>query len=31
MTLAPRSGGGTDVRMRFSLLEADLGAAVGRL
>jgi anti-sigma regulatory factor (Ser/Thr protein kinase) len=31
MTLALRSGGGTDVRMRFSLLEAGLGAAVGRL
>jgi anti-sigma regulatory factor (Ser/Thr protein kinase) len=31
MTLAPRSGGGTDVRMRFSLLEAGSGAAVGRL
>ncbi len=31
MTLAPRSDGGTDVRMRFSLLEADSGAAVGRL
>jgi serine/threonine-protein kinase RsbW len=31
MTLAPRSGGGTDVRMRFSLLESGLGAAVGRL
>jgi anti-sigma regulatory factor (Ser/Thr protein kinase) len=31
MTLAPRSNGGTDVRMRFSLLEADSGAAVGRL
>jgi anti-sigma regulatory factor (Ser/Thr protein kinase) len=31
MTLAPRSGGGTDVRMRFSLREAGLGAAVGRL
>jgi serine/threonine-protein kinase RsbW len=31
MTLAPRSNGGTDVRMRFSLLELDSGAAVGRL
>ena len=31
MTLAPRSDGGTDVRMRFSLLESDSGAAVGRL
>jgi anti-sigma regulatory factor (Ser/Thr protein kinase) len=31
MTLAPRSDGGTDVRMRFSLLETGSGAAVGRL
>jgi stage II sporulation protein AB (anti-sigma F factor) len=31
MTLAPRSDGGTDVRMRFSLLESSSGAAVGRL
>jgi anti-sigma regulatory factor (Ser/Thr protein kinase) len=31
MTLAPRSDGGTDVRMRFSLLESGSGAAVGRL
>jgi anti-sigma regulatory factor (Ser/Thr protein kinase) len=31
MTLAPRSNGGTDVRMRFSLLESGSGAAVGRL
>jgi hypothetical protein len=32
MTLAPRSGGGgTDVRMRFSLVESGSGAAVGRL
>jgi anti-sigma regulatory factor (Ser/Thr protein kinase) len=31
MTLAPRADGGTDVRMRFSLLEAGLDAAVGRL
>jgi anti-sigma regulatory factor (Ser/Thr protein kinase) len=31
MTLAPRSAGGTDVRMRFSLLEPDSGAAVGGL
>jgi anti-sigma regulatory factor (Ser/Thr protein kinase) len=31
MTLAPRSDGGTDVRMRFSLLEPGSGAAVGRL
>ena len=30
MTLAPRSDGGTDVRMRFSLLESGSGAAVGR-
>jgi serine/threonine-protein kinase RsbW len=30
-TLAARTGGGTDVRMRFSLLEAGLGGAVGRL
>jgi anti-sigma regulatory factor (Ser/Thr protein kinase) len=30
MMLAPRSGG-TDVRMHFSLLESDSGAAVGRL
>ncbi|MFZ0386689.1 MAG: ATP-binding protein [Solirubrobacteraceae bacterium] len=29
MTLAPRSGGGTEVRMRFSL--SGSGAAVGRL
>jgi serine/threonine-protein kinase RsbW len=31
MTLAARSGGGTDVRMRFSLQESGSGAAVGRL
>jgi anti-sigma regulatory factor (Ser/Thr protein kinase) len=31
MTLAPRSGGGTDVRMRFSLPESGSGAALGRL
>jgi anti-sigma regulatory factor (Ser/Thr protein kinase) len=31
MTLAPRSDGGTDVRMRFSLLESGSGAAVGWL
>jgi anti-sigma regulatory factor (Ser/Thr protein kinase) len=31
MTLGPRSDGGTDVRMRFSLLESGSGAAVGRL
>ena len=31
MTLAPRSDGGTDVRMRFSLPESGSGAAVGRL
>lgn len=31
MTLAPRSNGGTDLRMRFSLLESGSGAALGRL
>ena len=31
MTLAPRTEGGTDVRMRFSLLESGSGAAVGWL
>jgi anti-sigma regulatory factor (Ser/Thr protein kinase) len=31
MTLAPRSDGGTDVRMRFSLLESGSGGAVSRL
>jgi serine/threonine-protein kinase RsbW len=31
MTLAPRADGGTDVRMRFSLVESDSGAALGRL
>ena len=31
MTLAPRSDGGTDVRMRFSLPGLRPGAAVGRL
>lgn len=31
MTLAPRADGGTEVRMRFSLLESGSGAAVGRL
>ena len=30
LTLAPRAAGGTDVRMRFSLLECDSGAAVSR-
>jgi anti-sigma regulatory factor (Ser/Thr protein kinase) len=30
MTLAPRSDGGTDVRMRFSLPEAGSGGAVGQ-
>jgi anti-sigma regulatory factor (Ser/Thr protein kinase) len=31
MTLGARSDGGTDVRMRFSLLESGSGAAVSRL
>ena len=31
MTLAPRSHGGIDLRMRFSLLESGSGVAVGRL
>jgi hypothetical protein len=31
MTLATRADGGTDVRMRFSLLGSDSGAPVGRL
>ena len=31
MTLAPRAGGGTDVRMRFSLSQSDSGVLVSRL
>jgi serine/threonine-protein kinase RsbW len=31
MTLAPRADGGTEVRMRFDLVEPDSGAALGRL
>ena len=31
MTLAPRADGGTDVRMRFSLLESGSGAPLGPL
>ncbi|HEX5192536.1 MAG TPA: ATP-binding protein [Solirubrobacteraceae bacterium] len=31
MTLAPRADGGTEVRMRFSLLESGSGAPVGPL
>jgi anti-sigma regulatory factor (Ser/Thr protein kinase) len=31
MTLAPRSHGGVDLRMRFNLPESGSGAAVGRL